>query len=89
MEHYGCCFLHVQIDNDDLDSVQKDVLHEIAHQWIGNYIGMSLRMKEGIVQHIEKYLAEKLFASDPKKAKKKRQGGIKTLSSKSTADLLG
>jgi aminopeptidase N len=87
MEHIGCCFLHVQMDSEDLESVQKDVLHEIAHQWIGNYIGMSLRMKEGIVQHIERHLSEKVFSSDLKKAKKKRQGVIK-LSGKSAENSL-
>jgi aminopeptidase N len=85
MEHIGCCFLHVQVENNEMEGVQKDVLHEISHQWIGNFVGMSLKMKEGIVQYLEKVFAEQLFE---KSKKKKRQGGLAPLklSSKSNSN---
>ena len=35
--------MHVQVEkpgeDDGFDGLEKDVLHEVAHQWIGNYIG--------------------------------------------------
>ena len=81
MEHVGCCFLHIQTSDDEaIDTLEKDTLHEIAHQWIGNFVGMSLKMKEGIVQHLEKTFSEKLFGNDPSKKPKKKRSQVKTLS---------
>jgi aminopeptidase N len=45
----------------DNSSIQGDVLHEVAHHWVGNLVGMSTKMKEGIVQYIERLFAERLF----------------------------
>jgi aminopeptidase N len=74
MEHLACCFLHVIPSNnkDSYSSVENDVLHEIAHHWVGNLTGMSLKLKEGIVQYIEKIFAEKLF---------NKKGGITAVAS--------
>jgi len=84
MENHGCCFLHVLPTNDDFSSTKQDLVHELAHQWIGNFVGMPLGMKEGLVQHIEKVIYNELFPqSGVKKApKKKTTQQVKTFSSK-------
>jgi Peptidase family M1 domain len=61
MEHHGCIFIHVPPGELRASSVQRDVLHEVAHLWVGNSVGMSLGAKEGVVQLIERALEKKLF----------------------------
>ncbi|PRP89432.1 Arginine/alanine aminopeptidase, overproduction stimulates glycogen accumulation [Planoprotostelium fungivorum] len=87
MENVGLCFLHVKEEGDPseaLSSAETDVLHEIAHQWVGNLVGMSLRVKEGIVQYIEKQLSEKLFGSQKKSSGRKKAGQVKSMTNKKT-----
>ncbi len=82
MENHGCCFLHVQSDDDTMDTLAKDILHEIAHHWVGNFVGMSVKMKEGIVQYLEKHLGDKLFAVDSAKKNKKKKQQVHSFTTK-------
>jgi len=64
MENYGFCFIHV-LESEGLETsliqLNSSILHEICHQWLGNFVGMSFALKEGLVQHVEKTLKEKVF----------------------------
>lgn len=73
MENWTLCFLHVIPGKFEPFSLQKSLFHEITHQWIGNYIGMSFSMKEGIVSYLEDKLSPILFGKSQR---------IKTPSSK-------
>lgn len=70
MENLGCCFLHV-VEGGDEGTLKKDIVHEIAHHWIGNMVGMSLAIKEGIVQYIEKLICTEHFPNALSSKKKK------------------
>lgn len=81
MENLGLCFLHILPNiEDDLGTTMNDLIHEVAHQWIGNFVGMSLGMKEGLVQHIEKIVSAELFPQKNKKPLKKKAQQVKTFS---------
>jgi len=85
MENLGCCFLHVTTTSEGHNSsIQGDVLHEVAHHWVGNLVGMSTKMKEGIVQYIERLFVERLFGST-KKSGRRNSHQPKVPSSKSNS----
>ena len=78
MENLNLCFLHLIPNSKDdpntyLFSLQSDLLHEICHHWIGNYLGLSIRAKEGVVQFLERHFAEKLFTKTNSKAPNKKK----------------
>eukprot|EP01097_Dermamoeba_algensis_P009816 TRINITY_DN7058_c0_g1_i2.p1 TRINITY_DN7058_c0_g1~~TRINITY_DN7058_c0_g1_i2.p1 ORF type:complete len:321 (-),score=69.27 TRINITY_DN7058_c0_g1_i2:99-1061(-) len=76
MEGWGCIFLNISdkktttSSNDPeqvLQSLQRDIIHEIAHQWIGNLLSLPLWVKEGIVLVIEDLLYA-LYTGQPSTA---------------------
>jgi hypothetical protein len=72
MENQSLCFRHLLVspkdDPSSVPSVESDLLHELCHHWLGNYVGLSIRSKEGLVQYLERMMAPKLFPKPSSKA---------------------
>jgi aminopeptidase N len=91
MENLSCCFIHIpKMDPSDerlknFDWLQKTIIHELVHQWIGNHVGLSIEIKEGIAMYLERTLHEKIFNKAAKKAPRQKQKTGQPLSLKSPA----
>lgn len=66
MENWGCIFLNeaaCQTNKKDKnhEKLIELVVHEVAHQWLGNLVGLPFWIKEGLAQYFEKLVADKML----------------------------
>lgn len=79
MEHHGCVFLNETIysgsrkkdsGNPTHTAAQTElIIHELAHHWVGNALGVPFAVKEGICQVLEQYFGDVVLGKPPRKFK--------------------
>ncbi|KAG8347758.1 putative Peptidase family M1 [Trypanosoma vivax] len=74
MEHHGCIFLNESVYRTSGDKGLKDatsrvmlIVHELAHHWIGNLLGMPFVLKEGVCQFIESIFGDMIIGKSARK----------------------
>jgi aminopeptidase N len=68
MENHGCIFLNesaTQFKKTEMEPFVELVVHEVAHQWIGNFVSCDMWIKEGLAQYYEKIITDSILKRKP------------------------